>query len=60
MAESTRHKLAELAALEGVTQAQVLNNLVQAEHRYRRNDIDRMRASKHPDGKPVEYAEGYE
>jgi len=44
LTEATRQKLAELAKLDGITSAQVINNLVQAEHRYRRADIEKMNA----------------
>lgn len=45
LTEATRHKLADLAKLNGVTSTQMINDLVQAEHRYRRADIERMKAT---------------
>lgn len=44
--ESTRKKLLELAELDGITQTQVINNLIQAEHRYRREEIEKRRKTK--------------
>lgn len=46
LAESTREKLAELANLDGITNAQAVNNLIQAEHRYRREEIERNKPQK--------------
>jgi hypothetical protein len=42
----TKSKLIDLAQLSGATQAEVINNLIQAEHRYKRDEIDKMKAEK--------------
>jgi len=46
LSPDTKAKLLELAELAGTTQAEVINNLIQAEHRYRREEIERMKAAK--------------
>lgn len=46
LSPDTKAKLIDLAELAGVTQAELINNLIQAEHRYRREEIEKMKASK--------------
>lgn len=46
LSPDTKAKLIDLAELGGITQAEVINNLIQAEHRYRREEIERMKAAK--------------
>ena len=46
LSPDTKAKLLELAELAGTTQDEVINNLIQAEHRYRREEIERMKAAK--------------
>jgi hypothetical protein len=46
LSPDTKSKLIDLADLGGTTQAEVINNLIQAEHRYRREEIDKMKAEK--------------
>ena len=48
LSQVTKTKLLELAELDGVTQVEELNNLIQAEHRYRRDEIEQLRAQKAP------------
>lgn len=43
LSDDAKRKLAELAKLDNLTNTEVLNNLIQAEHRYRRNDIHYMK-----------------
>lgn len=43
LAESTRAKLVELAELDGITQTQVINNLIESEYRIRRDKIEKMK-----------------
>jgi len=44
--QDARNKLQELADLDGITNAQMINNLIQAEHRYRREQIERTKDNK--------------
>jgi predicted DNA-binding protein len=46
LSDDAKSKLKDLADLTGLNYTEVLNNLIQAEHRYRRDDIDRMKAAK--------------
>jgi len=46
LSDNSRRKLQELADLAGLNKTEVLNNLIQGEHRYRRDDIDKMKAAK--------------
>lgn len=43
LSPDTKQKLIDLAELDGITQAEEINNLVQAEHRYRRAEIEKMK-----------------
>ena len=44
LSQDTDEKLNELAALFGVSRTEIINNLIQSEHRYRRADIARIKA----------------
>jgi predicted DNA-binding protein len=46
LSDDSKVKLQDLADLTGLTKREIVNNLIQAEHRYKRDDIDRMKASK--------------
>jgi predicted DNA-binding protein len=46
LSDDSKTKLKDLADLTGLNNTEVLNNLIQGEHRYRRDDIDRMKAAK--------------
>lgn len=46
LSPDTKAKLLELAELAGTTQAEIITNLIQAEHRYRRDEIEKMKAEK--------------
>lgn len=46
LSPDTKAKLLELAELAGTTQAEVVSNLIHAEHRYRREEIEKMKALK--------------
>lgn len=46
LSPDTKQKLIELAELTGQKQVDVITNLIQAEHRYRREEIEKMKAEK--------------
>jgi hypothetical protein len=43
LAASTKDKLAELAKLDGITLTQEINNLIEAEYRIRRTEIEKSK-----------------
>lgn len=46
LSDDAKSKLKDLADLAGLNNTEVLNNLIQGEHRYRRDEIDKMKAAK--------------
>jgi predicted transcriptional regulator len=46
LSDDAKGKLQELADLTGLNRTEVLNNLIQGEHRYKRDDIDKMKVEK--------------